>query len=395
MDRPVLIATELGSGQGHLKPLAAVAERLNSLGRTCVIATHQPDVAEALGLHRLGAILPAPTAFAGTHAVRLQASYASLLHDCGWHSVRALAGRLRAWRSLMQLSGACAMVVDHAPTALLAAHTLGFPAAALGTGFSLPPLQTPFPAYPTIPAREQRLRDNEARVLAVVNGALDAIDAEHLPDLQALFAGVELGFKTYAELDHYRIARDVNYIGLPDFSSGLPVDWGAQREPRLFAYLRAGLGLEALLAALAATRAQVLVRLPDVSMADVRRYERPGLRILVKQDVWLRQAMETCDAFVGSGSHGAVAEALLAGKPCLIQHFQMEQRLLAESVASFGAGLVLAPDQPQTFASSLQRLLDDSALQRAAQNFASRYAGQDRHLILPQWVDGWLERCVR
>lgn len=391
---PVLLATELGSGYGHLKPLGAVAERLVERGRTCVIATHQPEAAEALGLHRHGAILPAPADFAGTRAVRLQASYASLLHDCGWHSRNALAGRLRAWCSLMRLTGARAVVADHAPTALLAARTLGLPAAALGTGFSLPPLRNPFPAYPTIPAREQRLRDNERRVLAVVNDALDALGAPQLPDLQALFAGVELGFKTYAELDHYRVTRDVNYIGLPDFSSGLPVEWGTQREPRVFAYLRAGQGIEALLAALAATRAQVLVRLTDVPADRARRFERPGMRILVDRDVWLRQAMESCDVFVGSGSHGAVAEALLAGKPCLIQHWQMEQRLLAESVAHFGAGLVLAPDQPQTFAPALQRLLEDSSLRRTAQAFAARYADRDRRRILPQWVDGWLARCL-
>ena len=118
------------------------------------------------------------------------------------------------------------------------------------------------------------------------------------------------------------------------------------------------------------------------------------MRILVDRDVWMRQAMESCDVFVGSGSHGAVAEALLAGKPCLIQHWQMEQRLLAESVARFGAGLVLAPDQPQTFAPALQRLLEDDRLRRTAQGFAARYADRDRRLILPQWVDGWMERCV-
>jgi UDP:flavonoid glycosyltransferase YjiC (YdhE family) len=390
----ILIATELGSGYGHLKPLAAVAGRLAERGQACVIATHQPEAAEALGLHRYGPVLPAPVGFANAQRVRQQASYTSLLHDCGWHSVKALAGRLRAWRSLLQLSGARAVVVDHAPTALLAARSLGLPAAALGTGFSLPPLQDPFPAYPTILAREQRLRDNETNVLAVVNGALDALGAEHLPNLQTLFADVELGFKTYAELDHYGIARDVNYIGLPDFSTGLPVDWGAQREPRLCAYLRAGQGVDALLAALAATKAQVMVRLNDAPAASLARYERPGLRIIVNQDVWLRQAVETCDAFIGSGSHGAVAESLLAGKPCLIQHFQMEQRLLAERVAGFGAGLVMAPDQPDSFAPALQRLLDDTALHKRAQDFASRYAGRDRSRILPQWVDRWLQRTA-
>lgn len=390
---PILLATELGHGQGHLAPLGAIATHLTARGQPCLLATHQPEVAETLGLHRVMPILPAPAGVAGAQAVRLQASYASLLHDCGWHSATALAGRLRAWCSLLRLSAARAVLVDHAPTALLAARVLGLPAAALGTGFSLPPLQSPFPAYPGVPAREQRLRDNEARVLDVANQALAALGAEPLPQLQSLFAGVELGLKTYPELDHYGIGREANYLGLPDFSSGVAVDWGQTREPRLFAYLRAGDGLEPLLAALHASRAQVLVRLADVPRAVVARYERPGLRIL-DRNVWLRQALETCDAFIGSGSHGAVAEALLAGKPCLIQHFQMEQRLLAERVAAFGAGLVLAPNQPETFGASLQRLLDDVSLHEAARQFAARHAGQDRQRILPQWVDGWLRKLA-
>jgi len=398
---PILLATELGHGQGHLAPLGAIAAHLAGRGQPCVLATHQPEVAEALGLHRVMPILPAPTGIAGAQAVRLQASYASLLHDCGWHSATALAGRLRAWCSLLQFGGARAVLVDHAPTALLAARVLRLPAAALGTGFSLPPLQSPFPTYLAIPAREERLRDNEARVLAVANAALASLGAEPLPDLQSLFAGVELGLKTYPELDHYGFhygahdgtGRDANWLGLPDFSSGLSVDWGETREPRLLAYLRAGDGLEPLLAALHATKAQVLVRLADVPRTAVAHYERPGLRIL-DRNIWLRQALETCDAFVGSGSHGAVAEALLAGKPCLIQHFQMEQRMLAERVAALGAGLVLAPNEPASFAPALQRLLEDSSLHEAARQFAARHAGQDRQRLLPQWVDGWLGRLM-
>lgn len=390
---PILLATELGHGQGHLAPLGAIAAHLAGRGQPCVLATHQPEVAESLGLHRYAPILPAPTGIAGAQAVRLQASYASLLHDCGWHSATALAGRLRTWCSLLQLSGAQAVIVDHAPTALLAARVLGLPAAALGTGFSLPPLRSPFPAYHAIPAREERLRDNEARVLGVANAALALLGAEPLPDLQSLFADVELGLKSYPELDHYGIGREANWLGLPDFSAGVSVDWGETREPRLLAYLRPGDGLELLLAALHATKAQVLVRLTDVPRAAVARYERPGLRIL-DRNIWLRQALETCDAFVGSGSHGAVAEALLAGKPCLIQHFQMEQRMLAERVAAFGAGLVLAPNEPASFGPALQRLLEDSSLHEAARRFAARHAGMDRQRILPQWVDGWLGRLM-
>lgn len=390
---PILLATELGNGQGHLAPIGAIATHLASRGQPCLLATHQPEIAEEMGLYRYAPILPAPIGSAGIQSVRVQASYASLLHNCGWHGTTALVGRLRAWCSLLQLSGARALIVDHAPTALLAARVLGLPAAAVGTGFCLPPSRGPFPAYPGIPAREQRLRDNEARVLAVANGALAELGAEPLPDLQSLFTGVEVGLKSYAELDHYGPGREAQWLGLPDFSSGLPAEWGESREPRIFAYLRAGDGLEALLAALQASRAQVLVRLADIPLQMVTRYQRPGMRI-TDRNIWLRQAVETCDAFVGSGSHGAVAESLLAGKPCFVQYSHIEQRLVAERVEAIGAGLALATNASESFGSGIQRLLDDSSLHQSAQQFAKRYAGCDRQGILPRWVDGWMDRLA-
>ncbi|AXQ29648.1 hypothetical protein D0B54_13585 [Solimonas sp. K1W22B-7] len=390
---PILLATELGNGQGHLAPIGAIAAHLTGRGQPCLLATHQPETAQEMGLYRYAPILPAPTGSAGIQSVRVQASYASLLHNCGWHGKTALAGRLRAWCSLLQLSGARALLVDHAPTALLAARVLKLPVAAVGTGFCLPPPRGPFPAYPGVPAREQRLRDNEAHVLAVANGALAELGAEPLPSLQSLFAGVELGLKTYAELDHYGPGREADWLGLPDFSSGLPAEWGESREPRIFAYLRAGEGLEALLAALQASRAQVLVRLADIPLEMITRYERPGMRI-TDRNIWLRQAVETCDGFVGSGSHGAVAEALLAGKPCLVQYSHTEQRLVAERVEAIGAGLALATSASESFGTGLQRLLDDSTLHHTARQFAARYAGRDRQGILPRWADGWMDKLA-
>ena len=110
---PILLGTELGNGQGHLAPIGAIITHLASRGQPRVLATHQPETAEVMGLHRYAPILPVPVGTAGVQSVRIQASYASLLHNCGWHGSAALAGRLRAWCSLMQLSGARAVLVDH------------------------------------------------------------------------------------------------------------------------------------------------------------------------------------------------------------------------------------------------------------------------------------------
>ena len=389
MSRRILLAWELGAGFGHLAPLRALGRSLAARGHDCRFAVRELDSAEAMGLAQYGPLLAAPLSLGVIRdPVRVQSSYATLLHQCGFDQVDALAGRLRAWRQLLIDHRSDAVIVDHAPTALLAAHSLGLPMAATGTGFTVPPPLAPMPAFPGLPASAQLLADNEARVLSVINAALARFGAAPLAALRQLFTGVHLGLKTYPELDHYGLSRDADCIGLPDFSSGLRVDWHAGPGPRIVAYLRPFRGLEALLDALARLPAQVLVRIAERPASALKRYRRPGLAI-IEQNVWLRQAAESCDAFINYGAHGATAEMLLAGKPCLLLPYTMEQRLLAGRAAALGAAVVPDERERQQPAAALRRLLDDPQPRQAAAAFAQRYAGRDRSRIIDDWLDRW------
>lgn len=386
----LLLAWELGAGYGHLMPLRAIATELRQRGLTCAFALRELEGAERLGLHQFGPVYPVPLPSARIrNPVRIQASYASLLHNCGFDHEDALAGRLRAWRELIRASGADAVVVDHAPTALLAARSLNLPVAAVGTGFTLPPPTLPLPAFPGLRLGDTVLSRNEAQVLRVINAVLQRFRVAPLEQLRQLFDGVEYGLKTYAELDHYGLPRAQPYLGLPDFSAGLRVDWGPAGDKRVLAYLRPYPGLESLLDALARLPARVLVRIAEIDPGRLAQYQRPGL-VLIDRDVWLRQAAETCDAFVNYGAHGATAEMLLAGKPCLLLPNTVEQRLLSERARHLGAALILGGNGKIEPAAALQQLLDDDALHRAAGAFAARQAGRDRSRILSDWLGRWL-----
>ena len=390
MTQRILLAWELGAGYGHLMPLRAIAEQLRARGHGCAFAVRELDGAERLGLHRYGPVYPAPLAVGRIrNPVRVQTSYASLLHNCGFDQEDSLAGRLRAWRELMTLSGSSAVLGDHAPTALLAARSLGLPVAATGTGFTLPPPTSPLPAFPGLRLGASVLARNEEQVLRLVNAALGRFGAAPLTSLRQLFDGVLAGLKTYPELDHYGLPRAAGYLGLPDFSSGLEVDWGPSGEKRVLAYLRPFAGLESLLDALARLPAQVLVRIAELDPARLASYQRPGL-LFIDRDIWLRQAVEGCDAFINYGAHGATAEALLAGKPVLLLPNNVERQLLAARAQQLGAALVLNGNQKQPVADALQQLLDDDGLRQAAARFATRHAGRDRSRIIPDWLESWL-----
>lgn len=390
----ILLAWELGGGLGHLAPLKVLARHLQQRGWQCEWAVRNLDTA-ARYLTADGSPLPllhqAPLAQqAPQFPLAVQLNYASTLFSCGYDDAAALAARLAAWCALIRRSGCTQVLADHAPTALLAARCLGIRAAAIGTGFSLPPLHAPFPSY-WPDADVAVLRANEEKVLSVINTALATLRAPALPSLQALFEGVEQGLFTYAETDRYgsHPARTTAYRGLHDLSAGARVQWPEGRSPRVLALLDRSPGTAEMLSALAATPCSVLVKLRDLDPSQFAALHRKGW-LLTREALWLRQALESCDVFVGHGAHGSAVECLLAGKPQLLLPDQRERQLLSQRVTALGAGIELAVTDAATYRKALDQLLADPAPRAAAAAFASRYQGQDRRRILPDWGDAAL-----
>lgn len=389
----ILLAWELGANLGHVAPLRALARHLTSLGHQCVFAVRDLVSAEEFIEPELGAVLQAPVRQSlGRNPVRTQVSYASLLNNSGFDEVLGLAARLRAWRELMRGCGAQLVFADHAPTALLAARTLGLPAAHLGTGFTVPPLRAPFPSFHAdakLPAGV--LEHNEAAVLANVNASLARIGAAPLAALQDVL-GAAAGYVTsYAELDHYETAREEPYIGVPETSHGLAPPWPSGAGPKLLVYLRPFKDFPAVLQALQQSKARVLLRVGDIAVSKLAEYQRPGLAI-VEQPVDMRAAADSCDAFINYASHGVTAEMLLAGKPGLVLATNLERELVMRRGLQLGACVAPVPGNNFNLSDALRRIVEDPALRKAAEGFAARYARQDRSAILPRMADGVLAR---
>jgi hypothetical protein len=144
----VLLAWELGGNYGHLVALRALARELKRQGHTCTFAARDLGSAPGFLDPALGPLVQAPVRLtAGLNRVRRQLSYASLLHNIGFNEPVELAGRIHAWRTLYRALGTEFVFADHSPVALIAARTLGIPAACIGNGFTVPPVQSPFPSF--------------------------------------------------------------------------------------------------------------------------------------------------------------------------------------------------------------------------------------------------------
>lgn len=385
----ILLAWELGGSYGHVATLRSVARELRARGHDCLFAVRDLRSAEEY-LPELGPLLQGPRPPERSRSpVKVQASYASLLHNTGFDDPVELAGRLRAWQELLRTLRVDAMLANHAPVALLAARALGLPRAQFGASFCVPPVTAPFPSFlPEASVRDAVLRHNEAKVLQALNQALDRLRQAPLDSLQQIFEGCHSRIFGYRELDTYDPAlREAGiHLGLPDNSHGDIPRWPSHPGPRVFCYLRASQQLQALMQALQASRLNLLVRITDLPPEKLQPFERPGLAI-TGQSVDIRQAAESCDAMIHNSPDGTTTEMLLAGKPGLLVPLDMEKSLLAWRSQQLGAALVSGDTDPQRIGGLLEQLVEDDTLRRNAQAFSARYRGQDRSAVLPAYVD--------
>lgn len=389
----VLLAWELGGNYGHLVALRALARELKRQGHACTFAVRDLGSAQGFLDPALGPLVQAPVRLTrGPNRVRRQLSYASLLHNIGFNDPVELAGRIQAWRTLYRALGTEYVFADHSPVALVAARTLGIPAACIGNGFTVPPRLSPFPNFRSAPVGAAHGRDlqdvllrNEAVVLRELNHALALLKLRPFALLQDIFRGASPALLTYAPLDHYDVPRSEAFRGLPDYSYGAAPHWPSGKGPKIFAYLAPSPALPVVLKALKQSKARVLVRLVGGAPDEAASALRPGLTVTTSA-VNFRAAAESCDAFVNYAAHSTVAEFLLAGKPGILVPDLHERVLTARRASGIGAAISMRPTAVTPVRRALEQVLHDPAPRKAAADFAARHGSRDRTGILPQLV---------
>jgi UDP:flavonoid glycosyltransferase YjiC (YdhE family) len=333
-------------------------------------------------------------------------TYADILLRFGYQQAADLLGLVVAWRELLKLTRADLVLVDHAPTALLAARTLGLPVMQFSNGFTVPPRQRPLPNMrPWQPLPAEQLLALEDAALASVNAVLAHFGRAPLPALATLFDVAEEALITYPELDHYESRGPARYWGsLPAAPTGLVPPWPplteAGRETpatpkKIFAYLRPEIPLaEAALRALGKCEASTVIYCPGINPA-AREALQSSLLVFVDSPVNLQKAAAEADLAVTYASLATTTAFLLAGKPLLLLPSHLEQFLLARRVAAMGAGLVANPEQPpQDFLPLLQDLLDKPDYRANAQAFAAKYAHFQQDQVIANLVRRVDELCA-
>jgi UDP:flavonoid glycosyltransferase YjiC (YdhE family) len=378
----IVLAWELGAGYGHLGRLLPVAAALVRRGHRPIFIVRDLFRAQTVLGGRGFTILQAPVWLGPTpDDLDRVPSYAGTLLQQGYHRSVALAGLLSAWRRLLAWLQPDLVLIDHAPTAALAARSLGLTAALIGVGYGSPPRTTPLPAFDSrLGVSAERLLAAEANILQVINATLEPLGAAPLGRLAELLDMAEDFLCSFAELDHFGPRADRHYWGPLEtsFGTGRPT-WPAGEGSRVFAFLDAGYaGFAALAAALRRLGLPTLAYARDLPSARAAELGGASLQF-TDQPVDLAWALGQCDLAVSAASHGATAAALLAGRPLLLLPHQGEQAMIARRVAALGASLAIdvAAEPKADFAAPIRRLVDEPEFAARARQFAADHAAFD------------------
>ena len=372
----IVMCWELGGDLGHVARMKPLAESLHARGHAVSFIVRETIGAERLLDPVKFRWLQAPIQADPVRPGKLPTlNFTHVMYNCGFHDARALLGRLRAWRNLFDALGADVLVFDHSPTALLA--SLGHRARRilLGTGFGVPPMTYPLPAF-LAGTDEALLKTEEDAVTARINEALAEFGAQTIGHVAELYAADSKVLFTLKELDHYGARDDVVYWGPTAQDTGLAPDWPTKDGRRVFAYLKPFKTLPSLLTTLKQAGHPTLVYLKEADSDVVKEYGSELLRFTTKP-VDLRRTVTDAAVVICHSGHGTVSAALMAGKPLLLLPLNVEQRMLAARVVAGGGGLAAPALAPQGMAQKFQRLLAEPTFTAAARAFAERYRGLD------------------
>ncbi|HEX5345032.1 MAG TPA: nucleotide disphospho-sugar-binding domain-containing protein [Duganella sp.] len=372
---------ELGGGLGHAGRLKMLAQALLARGHRVTMSLrdlmHTHAVLADLGVSRL----QAPVWLHRAEGLPPSASLAEIAFHCGYLQASALRGMVAGWRDLYALLQPDLVVGDYAPTALLAARSMGLRSASVGSGFSCPPQGRPLPAFQ--PAPQQRLAASEARMLATANEVLAHHGAQPFEHAADIFTGDLPLLCTWPELDPYEGRGEVKWLG-PSFMAqgGLTPHWPEGDGRKVFAYLKARHAAHgAVLNALVEEGCRVLAYVPEVAAGGVPPLVSDNV-VYADAPVSLPQALAEADLCVCHAGEATLSQALLAGVPLLMLPAHTEQFLNARRVAMSGAGYNAALLAPASdWRAVVRALLNEDGYRTAAQDFAARHGGFDQQLM--------------
>ena len=367
----ILFAWEMGEGMGHLVPLRPVLEAVVGKGHQLVVAAVDLRSARSALGHIASAFLQAPKVVERSFRLGRHAEgVADLLAMNGFCDPSMLRGRHHVWRQIADIHKPDLVLAEHAPGALLMARSLGIAAVHAGTGFTLPPENSPI-LFPGFEPGENAER--EVRVVERFNELVAQGGGRPLQSLGQLYNDVEGRFLlTFRELDQLGPREGVPYLGADVPASGDVPQWVGSGK-RVFAYLKPRADIEAFFKAVQKLGLSMVMVADRIDPALTDRYNAGNIRI-VKQRFNMKAVVEQADLLVFNGNHGTACAGLTGGVPMLAFPLHQEQESCTRRVIDSGLGSGLFQPQGKAMESTLAALLEDGQVSARSREVAASYA---------------------
>lgn len=391
----ILCCWELGGGSGHLGMLAALSSRFRTLGHhVSLVAKDVVNARTWLPDHNI-AVFQAPHRGSAANRRGPALSYADLLLRRGYQDSATLVALCGPWLNLIELLAPDLMVVEHSPTAILAARIAGVPVVVTGTGFVVPPAVTPMPSLlPGATTSAADLQTVERDAVARINQALAVFGTAPIAALAELFDPRSVYLATYPELDHYGVRDGATYYGESGFAGqGAQPCWPRGGGDKVFAYMHPGYPQFAvMLRQLTELGLPALVVAPGIDSDSVRKYG--GGRVRVQADlVDLDRVTEACRVIICHGGHGTLAHVLRRGiAPIVVPNF-VEQIISAYRLGRQGLAFAAHPDPGRLdFAAMIAAAVAGDTQHHNAARFAARYPMVDSSSRISAMATAMLSR---
>jgi hypothetical protein len=375
----ILFAWECGGGIGHLTRYSQLIDQLLGEGQEVLFAVRSLASGAMVFAEKGVTLVQAPVRLERMmEGVPSPRSYLHVLKNQGFCHPQGLRGRYEAWLSLYEMWRPDLIIADHSPTAVLAAQC--YTDAKLivsGDGFTVPPEDYPFQAFPIAPiySREVLLEEEQQFLDRHLNPLMRAVKGKPYNRLCDAFRASARWLCLFENMDHYPARQHEIYLGTGLSPAGEKPVWPAAQGSKIFAYLKPHKGLVELLQLLTQSRLPTLIYGDQLPVAVEQRFNSDTMHFKhTLQD--MGQIARECHLGITNGSASASAQFLLAGKPVLMMPLHIEQLLMSKSVERMGAGIAVdyLLDEHFNYGDALEKLLrKDNSFQRMAQQFAQRH----------------------
>jgi rhamnosyltransferase subunit B len=365
----VLIGWELGSNQGHIRPLAKIAADLISCGHLVAIALQDmrwvgllPKGLDALENAPRWPGLDRPLAVPQNLAGLGDALVAQGLGEEGVFETI-----LAKWDDIFRRTKPDLVIADFAPGLLCFARNR-VRSLAVGTGFTCPPTRIPaFVRFVDCPAYF-----DVNRVFDLVNRQLANRCQYQIAALPEIFHSDDVALQTYPELDPYRGLRSSEKYFLPNTHRSKSRGVASQKE--LFVYSYNEIPAEShMWDAIWGPAIPVRIYMADPTPEHIDRFRTLGFTVEPVPLSFARIAQRS-RLILSHGSHGLICDSIAGGIPTISIPNGLERSLNGNAVASLGLGCCFPMERlnARVLAEGICETWNDATKRSAIQNFLNK-----------------------